>query len=103
VQKGIELLVGSKDTGLVQKGFQKLVGKGGLSEKISTKTGLASNELDRYIPVEGGFQSEMKRWFVRFKDQFTSPGSLLRGEIKQIQTDLNTKIAAEERKIKRFN
>jgi hypothetical protein len=97
VQKGIELLVGSKDTGLVQKGFQKLVGKGGLSEKISTKTGLASDELDRYISVEGGFQSEMKRWFVRFKDQFTSPGPL-RGEIKQIQTDLNTKIAAEERK-----
>src|SRR5210317_159445 len=99
VQKGIELLVGSKDKGLVQKGFQKLVGKGGLSEKISTKTGLASDELDRYIPVEGGFQSEMKRWFVRFKDQFTSPGPL-RGEIKQIQTDFNTKIAAEERKIK---
>jgi hypothetical protein len=97
VQKGIELLVGSKDTGLVQKGFQKLVGKGGLSEKISTKTGLASDELDRYIPVEGGFQSEMKRWFVRFKDQFTSSGPL-RGEIKQIQTDFNTKIAAEERK-----
>jgi len=99
VQKGIELLVGSKDTGLVQKGFQKLVGKGGLSEKISTKTGLASDELDRYIPVEGGFQSEMKRWFVRFKDQFTSSGPL-RGEIKQIQTDFNTKIAAEERKFK---
>jgi hypothetical protein len=97
VQKGIELLVGSKDTGLVQKGFQKLVGKGGLSEKISTKTGLASDELDRYIPAEGGFQSEMKRWFVRFKDQFTSPGPL-RGEIKQIQVDLNTKLAAEERK-----
>jgi hypothetical protein len=97
VQKGIELLVGSKDTGLVQKGFQKLVGKGGLSEKISTKTGLASDELDRYIPVEGGFQSEMKRWFVRFKDQFTSSGPL-RGEVKQIQTDFNTKIAAEERK-----
>ena len=97
VQKGIELLVGSKDTGLVQKGFQKLVGKGGLSEKISTKTGLASDELDRYIPVEGGFQSEMKRWFVRFKDQFTSPGPL-RGEVKQIQVDLNTKLAAEERK-----
>src|SRR6056300_293866 len=99
VQKGIELSVGSKDTGLVQKGFQKLVGKGGLSEKISTKSGLSSSELDRYIPVEGGFQSEMKRWFVRFKDQFTSPGPL-RGEIKQIQIDFNTKIAAEERKFK---
>ena len=99
VQKGIELLVGSKDKSLVQKGFNSLVGKGGLSEKIGTKTGLSSSELDRYIPVEGGFQSEMKRWFVRFKDQFSSPGPLT-GEIKQIQIDLNSKLAGEERKFK---
>lgn len=99
VQKGIEALVGSKETGLVQKGFNKLVGEGGLTEKIGKKTGLISDEMDRYIPVENGFQSEMKRWFVRFKDQFTSPGPL-RGEIKQIQTDFNTKLAAEERKFK---
>ena len=97
VQKGIETLVGSKNTSLVQKSLNKIISEGGLLDKTGRKLGIIDDTDWRYVPVEGGFQSEMKRWFTRLKDQFTSPGPL-RGDIKQIQTDFNLKLAAEEKK-----
>jgi len=97
LQKGIETLVGSKETGLIQKSMSKLISEGGLIDKAGRKLGIVDDTDWRYVPVEGGFQSEMKRWFTRLKDQFTSTGPL-RGDIKQIQTDFNLKLAAEEKK-----
>jgi len=97
VQKGIEVLTGSKDTNLLQKTMSNLISEGGLLEKAGRKIGIVDDADWRYVPIEGGLQSEMKRWFTRLKDQFTSPGPL-RGDIKQIQTDLNTKVAAEEKR-----
>jgi len=93
VQKGIETLVGSKETSLIQNSMSKLISEGGLIDKAGRKLGIVDDTDWRYVPVEGGFQSEMKRWFTRLKDQFTSTGPL-RGDIKQIQTDFNLKLAA---------
>ena len=95
VQKGIETLVGKGDSSILQKTFSSILEEGGLIDKGLKKIGVDNTEW-RYIPVEGGFLSEVKRAIVRIQDQFTSPGPV-RPEIKQIQIDLNNKAAAEQK------
>ena len=93
VQKGIETLVGSGETSILQKTFKSILEEGGLIDKGLKKIGIDDSEW-RYIPVEGGFMSEVKRGLTRIQDQFTSPGPV-RPEVRQIQIDFNNKLAAE--------
>jgi predicted DNA-binding protein (UPF0251 family) len=95
VQKGIETLVGSGETSILQKTFKSILEEGGLIDKGLKKIGIDDSEW-RYIPVEGGFMSEVKRGLTRIQDQFTSPGPV-RPEVKQIQIDFNNKLAAEQK------
>ena len=97
IQKGIETLVGKGETSLLQKTFSSILEDGGLIDKGLKKVGIDDSEW-RYIPVEGGFMSEVKRGLTRIKDQFTSPGPV-RPEIKQIQIDFNNKLAAEQKQL----
>ena len=95
VQKGIETLVGSGETSILQKTFKSILEEGGLIDKGLKKIGIDDSEW-RYIPVEGGFMSEVKRGLTRIQDQFTSAGPV-KPEIKQIQIDFNNKLAAEQK------
>lgn len=95
VQKGIEALVGSGETSVLQKTFKSLLEEGGLIDKGLKKVGIDDSEW-RYVPVEGGFMSEVKRGLTRIQDQFTSAGPV-KPEVKQIQIDFNNKLAAEQK------
>ena len=97
VQKGIETLVGKGDNSLIQRTFDSILSEGGLIDRGLKKIGVDDSEW-RYIPAEGGFISEVKRGLVRIQDQFTSSGPV-RPEIKQIQVDLNNKLAGEQKKL----
>ncbi len=94
VQKGIETLVGKENTSLIQKTFNSILKEGGLMDRGLKK--IVGEDEWRYIPVEGGLISEIKRGIVRIQDQFTSPGPV-KPEIKQIQVDFNNKVAAEQK------
>jgi len=93
VTKGISLMVGKENTSLIQQGMKKLLSKGGGVEDVIEK-----DIAKRYIPIEGGFQSEMNRWFTRLKDQFTSPTPIKSSGVRQLQRDFNNKLASEQKK-----